>query len=85
MHLHTSRKYKLFVTSAVSQAVPSRELQRGLNFHYAQARLCTPVKDARSLNEGRGLLSKHSSSSGTIFWIISNHVGKTTTILLPYE
>ena len=38
-----------------------------------------------ALDYGRRLMSRYSTRSGTVFWIITEHDRSATTILLPME
>ena len=80
---------QLVATPGVLEVVPREEITRALNRH-----ICGDWGDVgeedREANEqalvnGLRLLSVYASTSGTKFWIITEHDRSSTTVLLPSE
>ena len=42
-------------------------------------------QNERAVGHGGRLMSRYSTRSGTVFWIITEHDRSVTTILLPME
>ena len=76
-------------TSRVRCELPQDEVFHGLNRHmhgdWGELDEFDREQNERAVDHGGRLLSRYSTQSGTVFWIITEHDRSVTTILLPAE
>ena len=78
----------LVITQGVSE-LPQDEVWHNLVRHmkgdWGELEEFDREQNERAVGHGGRLMSRYSTSSGTVFWIITEHDRSYTTILLPAE
>ena len=80
---------QLMITRTANHELPQEEvwmnLVRHMNGDWGELDESDREQNERAVGNGGRLMSRYSTSSGTVFWIITEHDRSCTTILLPME
>ncbi len=80
---------QLVITPGACDELPQEEvwhnLVRHMNGDWGELDEFDREQNERAVGQGGRLMSRYSTRSGTVFWIITEHDRSYTTVLLPME